>query len=288
MPKLTRDQLFQKSFKEFFDDYVSNFAGFQEYAIQSNTENKSLSEQSYILNIPREIVGYYIDVYVADDNGVVHPPGPVMKKQFIPSVNRIVSDLDAHFLPYELRNNFGILSFVQVEDYWYQNNDHVVSSEDITDDSTENEELDYIFQNYDLKIRMLVVYHKSHMPFHIPLTTKDQFEKKCRQLEHRNAELIINLNSVTNMYQEKEEQYNILRRRMRIDRRNIETKYQTMFDKMQKKFAEFYSEKTKKEDCPVCYEVIDASKLKIPGCCHAICTDCAGMCTNCPLCRESY
>jgi len=288
MPKLTRDQQFQKSFRGYFDNYLNNFDDFQEYNLKSVTKNKNLSEQSYILHIPREIVAYHIDVFVADDNGVVHPPGPVMKKQFIPNVQRIISNMETHFQQYELRNNFRVLSFVYIEDYWYENNDHIVDSQDITDESTENEELDYIFHNYDLKIKLIVVYHKSHLPYPIPLTTKDQFEKKCKQLEQRNAELIINLNSLTNMYQGKEEQYNILRRKMRIDRRNIENKYQAMFDKMQKKFAEFYSEKPTKEDCPVCYEVIDASKLKIPGCCHAICTDCAGMCTNCPLCRESY
>jgi hypothetical protein len=289
MPKPTRDQQFQKSFKLFFDGLTSNFyQELQEYNIESITENKGLSEQLYVLTIPREIVFYHIDVFVADHNGIIHPPGPIMKKQFIPNPYDFIDHFEHHFEQYELEAQRRKLSFVHLSDFSYQKDEHIIDSSDITDEIRDNNEFDELINNYDLKLRILVVYHKSHLPFPIPLTTKEQFEKKCKQLEVRNAELCMNLKSVTSMYQEKEEQNNALRRRLRIDRRNIENKYKIMFDKMQKKFAEFYKEKPTKEDCPVCYEVIDASKLKIPGCCHSICTDCAGMCTNCPLCRESY
>jgi hypothetical protein len=90
------------------------------------------------------------------------------------------------------------------------------------------------------------------------------------------------------MFQIKEEQYESLRRRLRIERRNTEAKYRAIIEKLQKKFAEYYSEKESKDECPVCYEIINADKLKVPGCCHTICTDCAGRCDNCPICRESY
>jgi hypothetical protein len=288
MPRLTRDLKFQKSFDEYFSTLMDHYSDLQQYSIVSTTENKNLSEQYYTVTIPREIVSYYIDVFVVDSNGIVHPPGPVMKKQNIPNVYDLIDNFETYFQQYELRNQLRKLSFVHISDFSYQNGDHIIDASDITEDIRENEDLDYMVSTYDLKINIMVIYHKTHIPFPVPLTTKEEFEQKCKRLEIRNAELIINVNSLTNMYQEKEEQYNILRRRMRIDRRNIEQKYQNMFEKMQKKFREFYKEVELKDDCPVCYEVISVDNLKVPGCCHTICSSCAGRCTNCPICRESY
>ena len=288
MPRLTRDQQFQKSFKEFFDNKICTYYPTMEYSIQSITENKNLSEQQYVLHIPRNIVDFHIDVFTVSSDGTVRPPGPIMKKQFIPSCYDLMERFEIHFDKYQLRNQLRSLSFVKVNDYCYEKDGIIVPSEIIDTEVQENDHDESMFNQYDLKFRFLVVYHKTHLPFPVPFTTKDQFEQECKKLETRNTELIINLKTVTAMYQEKEEQYNILRRKMRIERRNIENKYQTMFDKMQKKFAEFYSEKSVQDDCPVCWEKIDSTKLKVPGCCHTICTDCSGRCDRCPVCREQY
>jgi hypothetical protein len=288
MPRLTRDQQFQKSFKEFFDNRICTYYPIQEYSIQSITENKNLSEQQYVLHIPRNIVDYHIDVFTVNSDGTVHPPGPIMKKQYVPSCYDLIERFENHFEQYKLQNQLRTLSFVNVSDYFYEKDDIIVPSDIIDTELQENGEPESIFYHYDLKFRFLVVYHKSHLPFPVPLTTKDQFEQQCKKLEDRNIELCINLKTITNMYQEKEEQYDVLRRKIRVDRRNLETKYRTLFDKMQKKFAEYYSLMDSKDDCPVCYETIEASKLKVPGCCHTICTDCSSRCNSCPICRESY
>ena len=42
------------------------------------------------------------------------------------------------------------------------------------------------------------------------------------------------------------------------------------------------------QECPVCYDIINPSKLIIPGCLHAICIDCVVKCDACPLCRDKY
>jgi hypothetical protein len=78
------------------------------------------------------------------------------------------------------------------------------------------------------------------------------------------------------------------RRLIRRERRLAMEKYSGLFTKMQNKICEYYKNSGKSEECPVCYENIDSAKLKVPGCCHFICTDCSSRCTSCPMCREEY
>jgi hypothetical protein len=222
-------------------------------------------------------------VFTVDENGIVTPPGPVMQNQEVPKIRQFKSHFNDYFKPHMLKTNNNVLSYTDIRDYWYENGTDRITSEELS--------LGVLPQHllyFDLKFKIDVVYHKTHIPYPVPLSTKAQFEQKCKQLESRNTELCINLKSVTEMYQEKEEQYDVLRRRMRVDRRNMEEKYRNMFEKMQKKFREMYSQCDTTDDCPVCYEVIKSAKLKVPGCCHTICTDCAGRCSNCPICRETY
>ena len=284
MPKLTRDLQFQKCFTVFFDYLIENFyPDLKKYSIVSDTVNKSCCNHSYTITIPRKVPLYTIDVFTLDENGVVTPPGTVMQEQQVPKIRHFKTHFYDYFKQHILRSNNNILSFTDIRDYWYENGTDRITSEQLNIGVLPQQLL-----YFDLKFKIDVVYHKTHIPYPVPLSTKTQFEHRCKQLEARNTELCINLKSVTEMYQEKEEQYDALRRKMRTERRNTEEKYRTMFEKMQKKFREMYRQCDTTDDCPVCYESIDSSKLKVPGCCHTICTDCAGRCTTCPICRESY
>jgi hypothetical protein len=286
MPKLTRDDKFQKSFKDFIKTLTNTYHDLHEYSFISLTENKNRSAQCYSFTIPSNIVDYHVDTFIAGSDGIIIPPGPVMKKQILPDPITVQNRIHDYFKDYYLIDNDMVVSYVNSYSYMYHKDKHRVYQDAV--DKLSIEEHNRIIYDYDLTILCKVVYYKSHIPFPVTLSTKDEFEKRCKQLEDRNNELCINIRTVTEMYQDKEEQYDILRRKMRIERRNTENKYHGMFEKMQKKFREYYAEKNSKDDCPVCYEVIDSSKLKVPGCCHTICTDCAERCSSCPICRESY
>jgi hypothetical protein len=283
MPKLTRDQQFQKSFEGFFENLTETFPELIEYKLTSTTENKTSCDHSYTLHIPRNIVAFHLDLSVIDGDGTMIGPGPVFKKQQIPTKSEFKRHYHNYFKDFELVSGKIIVSYTEIYDYWYEKEDDRIISQEIRNGVISSD-----LSEFDVFMKILVVYHKSHFPFPVPLTNEEKLEKRCRQLEARNQELVLNLNGLTNMYQERDEQYQYLRRRMRVERRNIENKYKAMFEKMQKKFADYYSEIKVKDDCPVCYEVITAEKLKVPGCCHTICSCCAEKCDKCPICRESY
>lgn len=283
MPKLTRDQQFQKSFEGFFENLTETYPELTEYTLTNTTDNKTSCDHTYTLHIPRKVVAYHIDVTIINSDGTELGPGPVLKKQEIPIKKDFKKQYHNYFKDYALLIGRIIVSYTEIYDYWYEKDDDRITSEEIRNGIIPTD-----LSEFDVFMKILVVYHKSHFPFPVPLTNEEKLEKRCKQLEIKNNALIMNLNGLTNMYQERDEQYQCLRRRMRVERRNIENKYKTMFEKMQKKFAEYYSEIKEKDDCPVCYEEITAEKLKIPGCCHTICICCAEKCDKCPICRESY
>lgn len=57
-----------------------------------------------------------------------------------------------------------------------------------------------------------------------------------------------------------------------------------------KKVKELYDNQEHKDQCPVCYDIIDSKNLYVPGCAHFLCQSCAEGCVHstgrCPLCRE--
>jgi hypothetical protein len=280
MPKLTRDQQFQKSFNVFIE---KNYP-VREYLLTSSTKIKTQFHHEYLLHFPRKVISYYVDVFTVDETGVVTPPGPVMKDQEVPSIRTFSSYFHNYFRPFILKNGSNIQSYTDIINHWYTNGNQQISSEyEATSGLSHND-----LMNFDLYIKIDVVYHKSHLPFPAVLSSKQHFEQQCKKLEARNNELCVNIQTITAMYQEKEEQYDVLRRRMRIDRRNIEHKYSSMFQRIEKKIRELYSNSSIREECPVCYENIEPSKLKVSKCCHSICSDCSSRCHNCPVCRESY
>jgi hypothetical protein len=219
---------------------------------------------------------------VVNNEGIETGPGPVYENNDIPSWKEIRRAYRKYFQDYLLYSGKIILSYTDLQCYWYQKDDEKISKTDLESSS------DTDLSDHDLYITVAVIYHKSHIPFPVPLSKEEEMEKKIKYLESKNNEMVLCLNSVTIMYQEKSEQYERMRRHMRIERRNHENKYKNMCDKMQKKFSEFYSEKKEKDCCPVCYEDIESETLRVPGCCHTICTDCADKCDKCPICRENY
>ena len=295
MPTLTRDQKFKKSFPLFFDYLTSddNFPELTEYRLENlpfNCKKKLLSEANYNFIIPRKVVEYYVDTYIVDENGSITLPGPVMRNQPIPPYSDIVSKFNEYFDEFTVRKNNVSVSYVVTRmlsewnhdtgSYYINKDGHRIPAENVKDINDVSE--------YDLVLGFYISYYKSELPFPVIPTSKQQFEQKCSELEKKNAELEKKIDHLTLQYGELLDTNNDLRRTKLTERREIENKYRSLFERMQKKFAEYYSEKKEKDNCPVCYEVINSEKLRVPGCCHTICTDCAGKCNKCPICRESY
>jgi hypothetical protein len=231
-----------------------------------NTVNKKQHVHSYTLTIPKKVPQYTIDVVTVDKNGNIIPPGTtVMQDQEIPTIDIFKSYFNDYVKNYILYNNFTSLSYTNISDYWYGD-----------------------VNNVDLNINIDVIYYKSHIPYPIPLSLNSQFEQKYKKLEERNAELCFNVDNIILMYQKKQDQYNAFRDKFHIAQMNTEEKHRIILEKMQKKFREIYSQCNSTENCPVCYESIHSDKLKVPGCCHTICTDCSEKCVKCPICREVY
>lgn len=264
MPKLTRDQQFQKSFEGFFDKYAEKYCpDLHEYLLVNNTTNKNRWDQKYVLTIPGKIVDYHIDTFIADENGNITPPGPVMKPQELPNIDEFMDKFDKFYRKHYLVINTKVMSAVQF------------SSATILDE--------------DLIININTFYHKNHLPFPTPLSEKERkLQQKCDNLEERITSLTDNIKAVIELNSEKQNQYDNLRRIMRTERKNTENKYKAMMEKMQSKLSEFYGKSNSPEDCPVCYDAISAEKYRLPGCCHSICTDCSSRCSKCPICRDNY
>jgi hypothetical protein len=290
MPSQTRDQKFKKSFDIFFDHLSSklsednNYSNLLEYELKNipfTCKQKVIGIAHYELRFPRKIVDYHIDIFIADEHGTIMPPGPVMKNQFIPTFSDFRRIFNDYFSEYYVRRADGLcMANVGIDNHSYEDKDGNVLVSGFDNQS--------ILLNYDLKINLFVNYYKSELPFPVELTTKEQLQKRCCELERMNNELSKNVDSLTVLCQQNSNNYHNLRRIMRTERREIENKYRTMFEKMQGKIQNYYNEKAEKDDCPVCYEIIEPSKLKLPGCCHTICTSCAERCSKCPICREDY
>jgi len=291
MPSQSRDQKFKKSFQVFFDHLssefskVNNYPFLQEYELKNipfTCKQKVIGTAHYELKIPRKIIDYHIDTFIADEHGTISPPGPVMKNQFVPEFSSFRQIFYDYFSEYYVRRADGLcMANVGIDRHFYENKDGIVS---LTNEETNSS----ILIKHDLRIDIFVNYYKSELPFPVVLTTKEQLKKRCDELERKNSELSKNLDSVTLICQENIDNYNNLRRIMRTERKGIENKYKTMFEKMQDKIRKYYSEIAQKDDCPVCYETIVPSMLKLPGCCHTICIGCFERCSKCPICRENY
>ena len=278
-----REEQWKKSFDKFIDRIVDNFyPGLQTYTLTGRTENKTLSKQVYEVTFPKEIVNYYVDIFVAGEDGVIHPPGPVMKTQQLPTMAEFIIHVTNYFKNYELTVYGKRLSYVEISHFQTIDN-----TEKWGVDEVDNE----VMNNYDsgYVVIMNVVYNKGHLPFPAILRSPQQIEQTCKRLKIENRELTENLQQTLIACERVTTQYDTLRRKLSIERRTLEDKYKNMLEIMEQKYIKLYGEKEVKEDCPVCYEVIPADNLKVPGCGHLICSSCYPRCAGvCPMCRENY
>ena len=246
---------------------------------------------TYEVSIPHLITVGHIDSQKED---------PIRVQQYVPSEEQYIAHFTKYFDKYKLissNHNGEIKSQVQVT---------LVSQ-----------------QSDETLITIVVSYYKSHRPYPTLLyylreecdrltadnnaqktllnqqnahlikvykqfvDTRDQLDKVWdhkNELETVNANqrtMIGHLNTVcfqhTNTIQD-----------IRCQLINLQTKLDSVHLRLGNTIRTMYSEKDKKEDCPVCYESICAESLIVPGCGHLICGECSSKCTDCPICRQSY
>uniref|UniRef100_A0A6C0JLK9 RING-type domain-containing protein n=1 Tax=viral metagenome TaxID=1070528 RepID=A0A6C0JLK9_9ZZZZ len=253
----TRHEGFVRAFEKFME-YVyvlSRNENMIEYTLTSFTTNQRCCDHEYMLRIPRESVVYDI---LSNDPAIENCR--VVRRQDIPTIEEMREHVHDSFACHSLTKNGIIMSFVDMVDMGFTDNDQV---------------------NGDFYAKVEVCYHKSHIPFRMPLTPLEESKKKIVVLETR-------INILKNELEEKQLESDNNRRLIKRERKLAKEKYSKLVEKMQIKMRGFYKDSEKPEDCPVCYEVIDSAKLKVPGCWHFICTDCSGRCTVCPICREQY
>jgi len=266
MPK-SRHHQFIDAFDDFFEhSTLYHYPGITKYKLDSITPNKTCKDHTYTLRIPKKDLSYTIE---SNSENITNER--VYRIQTLPNPDDFKDVFKEYFQEYALVVDNNSLSYVDIFDYFVE----TVDSEEYSAD--------------DLSFVIIIFYHKSHIPFPVKLTKEQELNKRIEQLHKKNVDLAISVNVYTNRIQVLEHHNDILRHRLRDERRQMHTKYVGMFDKMQQKFRDFYESCDKKEDCPVCYETMDASKLIVPTCVHFICSDCRQRCDNtCPLCRDTY
>lgn len=266
MPK-SRHHQFMDAFEEFFENStLYHYPGLTKYKIDSITSNKSSNDHTYTLRIPKRDLSYTIE---SNNENIVNER--VYRLQELPNSEDFKDVFKEYFEEYALVVDNVTLSYVAIFDYIVETDDNDEHSDD------------------DLNFLIQVFYNKSHMPFPVKLTKMQELNNRIKQLEKKNVDLAITVNVYNNRIQVVEHHNDILRIRLRKERREMHTKYIDIFGKMQQKFRDFYECCDKKEECPVCYETIESTKLIVPTCVHFICSDCRHHCNNtCPLCRDTY
>ena len=255
MPKTRHAQ-----FEDAFSDFMKNTM-IEEYELKLKTFNTTCRDHYYHLIIPYKIVSYEIR---SNDQNVTNDT--VYEVQQIPPKDEFVEMFDEHFDPYQLTVGATIMSYVEIK--------HIAGG----------------INNENFMYRIEVYYYKSHLPFPVKLTKMQNLIAKNRKLEEKIETMEETLNSTIQQLDAARHSAESIRRRMRIDRRETKEKYVGLMEKMRQKLLGYYKDTNQQEDCPVCYETIDASKLKIPACCHYICTSCADRCApqQCPMCRVEF
>jgi hypothetical protein len=265
MPK-SRHAQFVIAFNDFINYITENhYPLLFEYKLECITPNKTYKHHTYNLRIPKKILSYSI---ASNDENVVNEN--VYTHQELPDSEDLKNHFSTYFDKYALIVDNVKMSYMDIFD-------HDIYGIDSDDPSID-----------DLNFVIFVYYNKSHIPFPVVLTKMEELIKRNKELEKKNRNLEFSIDHFIEQAEEQIHNNNILRKRLRRERRETRDKYLLLFEKMQQKFREYYGSSDKKEDCPVCYETMDASKLIVPTCTHFICNDCNQRCDKCPLCRETY
>ena len=132
------------------------------------------------------------------------------------------------------------------------------------------------------------------LPFPIPTYSGDS---RYQALQMRNQALMQRCEHNT-------ETIDIMRneiRHLRHSRRVLKNKHNEEKMKMRERLSKndsrliqkikgYYKQQSEKENCPVCFEPIEAEDLYVPGCCHYLCNSCANRVketsNRCPICRD--
>ena len=275
MMKLTRDQLFVKSFADFMETVCDqNFQNLREWKLENITKNKKSQIHEYEFTVSQKYISYVIDKGRFQEQ--------VFSEQEIPDFKQF-SDLFSNYLAgHSLEIDGTKLSYVDVS----QNT----------------------LNNYDgLSIRINIKYHKSHYPFPIEHTSVGDIlenntilEKINLDFEKKNEVLKKKLREKNRMIEElyeqiEEKSFAISYKNQRIDILEDEIRtsniraYNNM-NRMEKVFCELYKKlpEDAKEDCPVCLNKMSADSLTVPNCYHFICIECYDKCNSCPICRDKF
>lgn len=262
MPRLTRDQQFNDSFREFMASVNNNYPDLDQWTTVSKTINKSSSIHRYELKIPNNTFEYNIDAYT-DRQGVHHPAVVTTGETNMPSTQELSSLFKNYFGKFFLKNRDSLLSYTALTD---------VSKNDTG----------------DLSANIVVCYYKSHIPYPSKNKTFEQLKEQCDKLEKEHEIFLETANYWHSMYIKQEKDNKKLKNKMNKMQVDSVLEMRETVHKMQGKIREFYEKDSSKEDCPVCYECIESQQLMVPKCCHYICGGCYDRCDSCPMCRVSY
>ena len=266
MPKLSRDQLFQKSYNDFMVS-ISDlyYPDMKEWKLEGKTPNKNQTVHTYKFTIPRKIVLCEIDAEYIDENGVKQQPGVMYTDQQVPELRCFVGNFGSYFNTYALERDDRIISFTALNNPLINEEGNLVSD-------------------------IIVCYATSYIPYPTDQLSNKQTEERCKQLEQHAKNMEQEIHELTNIVHMQDRKLIRIKRIMRHKEFKFNNQLGNTIYRMQEKIRELYDKLGEKaqEDCPVCYEKIDTNGLVVPGCSHFICAGCNERCNKCPICREDY
>lgn len=260
MPKLTRVEQFTRSFGEFMN---SKFSNINDWTLNPKEKYKNQCCHMYDFKIPENYDMFYIDISRRDENGVqIRETVPHYDIQALPLNNEFKQVFKEHFSAYYLKQQRKILSY------------SIIRSITI-DESGDNK---YFIATIEVR------FYKDNLPFpykkSLDELSIDEIRLKYKQLEKDKDMLVTQIDEQESFAQ------HLYIKNVRI-KKVVETKTNHI-EKLTAKIIQNYKENGICQECPVCYESMKPEKLKVPGCCHLICSDCESKCNSCPLCREDY
>jgi len=231
--------------------YFQDMTIIEDWSLHPLAESPRSNVQDYHLILPQVCCIFHIDVPYMED-GVMIEPGPVYGDMTIPArQDAFLEQFNAYF-----------------KEYAWNDGNRERSAMTLLRTDISHETPTFLLH---------VVYFKHYFPFPVILTVEEELREKIADNEAKMREihtLMVNLErQVDGMCDE------IC---------DIKTKSNHQHQRLASRIREMYGQLGKEEECPVCYETIDAKSLFIGPCAHSLCGRCADLCTSCPLCRETF
>jgi len=274
----TRDD----KFKLAFDSFIKDDIGVNEYKLKNLTKNKGECRHIYEFSVMRQIkqIGF-IDrsgtTHIGEDvaNMGMSTDTEILSEVYIPIKEDFEEKFNQVFEPYRDEITIGI-SNINGEPYkHYRSYVSIVSSE--TDEN-------------GITGKICVVYYKQHIPYNV-IKDDDEYKKKylmlLKRVESLESELSTALQDIDDLQDDmlyNERKVRLLKK-VYTQERNT---HKLCEANLSTKLREVFILSNKKEDCPICYEVLSDDKLVIPRCSHYICGECHSQCNECPICRTRY